>query len=161
FDGDQAIWKWDLDRIHARRFTDNVVDLMVTKIERLPAGTRETLKQLACLGNMAGITTLARVEDRSEEEVQTDLWPALRQGLILRLDSSCKFAHDRIQEAAYSLVPRESRVDAHLRIGRILLSRMTSAEIAENIFDVVNQLNVGVAHISDWNEQQQIAELNF
>ncbi|MBV9873147.1 MAG: AAA family ATPase [Verrucomicrobia bacterium] len=161
FDADEAIWKWDLDRIHARRFTDNVVDLMVTKLERLPAGTRETLKQLACLGNMAGITTLAMVEDRSEEEVQADLWQALRQGLILRLDSSCKFAHDRIQEAAYSLVPRESRVEAHLRIGRILLSRMTSAEIAENIFDVVNQLNIGAAHINDWNEKQQIAELNF
>jgi PAS domain S-box-containing protein len=161
FDADQAIWKWDLDRIYARRFTDNVVDLMVTKLERLPAGTRETLKQLACLGNMAGITTLAMVEDRSEEEVQADLWQALHQGLILRLDSSCKFAHDRIQEAAYSLVPSESRIEAHLRIGRILLSRMTSAEIAENIFDVVNQLNVGAAHISDWNEKQQIAELNF
>jgi PAS domain S-box-containing protein len=161
FDMDQAIWKWDLDRIHSRQFTDNVVDLMITKLARLPVGTRETLKQLACLGNIAGITTLAMVQDRSEEEVHADLWPALRQGLILRLDNSCKFVHDRIQEAAYSLVPRETRVEAHLRIGRILLSRMTPAEIAENIFDVVNQLNVGASQISDWKEKEQIAELNF
>jgi predicted ATPase/signal transduction histidine kinase len=161
FDTEQAIWKWDLDRINARRFTDNVVDLMVAKLERLPTGTRETLKQLACLGNMAGITTLAMVQDRPEEEVQANLWEALCQGLILRLDDSCKFVHDRIQEAAYSLVPAESRVETHLRIGRILLSRMTSLEIAENIFDVVNQLNVGASRISDWGEKQQIAELNF
>src|SRR6201998_3576142 len=102
FDTEQAIWKWDLDRINARRFTDNVVDLMVAKLERLPTRTRETLKQLACLGNMAGITTLAMVQDRPEENVQANLWEALCQGLILRLDDSCKFVHDRIQEAAYS-----------------------------------------------------------
>ena len=161
FDSDQATWKWDLDRIQARRFTDNVVDLMVAKLGRLPVGTRETLKQLACLGNIASITTLAMVQDRSEEEVHADLWQALCQGLILRFDNSCKFVHDRIQEAAYTLVPSGSRVEAHLRIGRILLSRMTSAEIAENIFDVVNQLNVGAPQISDRNEKEQVAELNF
>ena len=161
FDTDHAIWKWDLDRIRAQQFTDNVVDLMVGKLGRLPVGTRETLKQLACLGNIAGITTLAMVQNRAEEEIDSDLWHALCQGFIFRLDSSCKFVHDRIQEAAYSLVPDESRVEAHLRIGRILLSRMTSAEIAENIFDIANQLNVGISRISEWNEKEQIAELNF
>jgi PAS domain S-box-containing protein len=161
FDPEQAIWKWDLDHIRARRFTDNVVDLMVAKLGRLPVGTRETLKQLSCLGNIAGITTLAMVQNRPEEEIQADLWQALCRGFIFRSDNSCKFVHDRIQEAAYSLIPAESRIEAHLRIGRILLARMSSTEIAENIFDVVNQLNFAISQIKDWTEKERFAELNF
>ena len=56
FDHDAARWCWDLDRIHAKGYTDNVVDLMVGKLERLPADTQQALQQLACLGNIAEIT---------------------------------------------------------------------------------------------------------
>src|SRR5262249_38671108 len=36
FDHDAACWSWDLDRIHAKGYTDNVVDLMIMKLVRLP-----------------------------------------------------------------------------------------------------------------------------
>ena len=53
FDHGAARWFWDLARIHAKGYTDNVVDLMVGKLSRLPISTRKFLQQLACLGNSA------------------------------------------------------------------------------------------------------------
>jgi PAS domain S-box-containing protein len=161
FDARDGTWKWDLEAIHARGFTDNVVELMVSKLERLPIGTREALKLFACLGNSATTRILATVQEKSGEEVHSDLSEAARQGFVLPLDGSYKFLHDRVQEAAYSLIPEASRAEIHLRIGRILLSRMPPDEVCEKILDVVNQLNLGAALVTGWNEKEQIAKLNL
>jgi PAS domain S-box-containing protein len=161
FDAREEVWTWDLDRIHARGFTDNVVDLMVGKLKRLPAATQEALKQLACLGNRADIATLSIVDGKPADQVHQDLWDAILLGFVVRLEGSFKFVHDRVQEAAYSLIPAGLRAEAHLRIGRALLARMAHGEIADRTFDVVNQLNSGISLVTDWNEKQQIAELNL
>ena len=161
FDHGSGRWSWDLGRIHAKGYTDNVVDLMVGKLNRLPVETQKTLKEFACLGNSAEVATLSIVHGTSEEEVHSDLWEALRLGFIVRLEGSYKFGHDRVQEAAYLLIPEELRAEAHLRMGRQLYSSMTTEEIAENIFRVVNQLNAGAALISERTEKERVAELNL
>jgi len=161
FDHSQRRWTWDLNRIQAKGYTDNVVDLMVGKLNRLPIGTQETLKDLACLGNNAEVATLSIVHESLEEEVHSDLWEALRLGYIVRLESSYKFTHDRIQEAAYLLIPEHLRAETHLRIGR-LMAACTSPETREEaIFEIVNQLNRGTALISSEEEREQLAELNL
>jgi len=161
FDASEVTWTWDVNRIRVKGFTDNVVDLMVAKLKRLPAATQEALKQFACLGNSAETRILSMVRGGSEEEVHMDLWEAVRGGLILRLGSSYKFLHDRVQEAAYALIPEEFCPQMHLRIARLLIAKMTRDEIAEKIFDVVHQLNSGLALISDPDEKEQVAELNL
>src|SRR5713101_6758538 len=67
FDSVATAWQWDMDRIRAKSYTDNVVDLMAGKLRRLSAPTQEALKQLACLGNVAEIATLTRVHGDTEE----------------------------------------------------------------------------------------------
>ena len=161
FDHGSGRWSWDLGCIHAKGYTDNVVDLMVGKLNRLPVETQKTLKEFACLGNSAEVATLSIVHGTSEEEVHSDLWEALRLGFIVRLEASYKFGHDRVQEAAYLLIPEELRAEAHLRIGRQLYSSMTPEEVAENIFRVVNQLNAGAALITERAEKERVAELNL
>ncbi|MGY3620247.1 AAA family ATPase [Bradyrhizobium sp. USDA 10063] len=161
FDYGEARWCWDLNRIHAKGYTDNVVDLMVGKLNRLPAETRNALQKLACLGNDAGFTMLRIVYQDSEEEMHGQLWEAVRAGLIFRSEDSYKFLHDRVQEAAYSLIPEESRAEAHLRIGMLLAAQTPPEKLEETIFEIVNQLNRGSHLITSIEELERVAELNF
>jgi predicted ATPase len=161
FDHGNARWSWNVDRIHAKGYTDNVVDLMVGKLTRLPVETQAALQQLACLGNIAEITTLSIVHGTSEEEVHLDLWEAVRLELIVRLEGVYRFVHDRVQEAAYSLIPADLRAAAHLRIGRLLAARTPPEKREEAIFEIVNQLNRGAALITARDEREQLAELNL
>jgi hypothetical protein len=126
FDPVAAAWQWDINRIRAKSYTDNVVDLMAGKLKRFSAATQEALKQLACLGNLAEIATLTLVHGETGEAMHAALWEAVHAGLVFREDSAYKFLHDRIQQAAYTLIPEEHRAEVHLRIGRVLLASMTA-----------------------------------
>ena len=161
FDHGAQRWSWDLGRIHAKGYADNVVDLMVGKLARLPDEAQRALQQLACLGNVADITTLAVVLGSSEDEVHAALWEAVRPELVERLPGTYRFGHDRVQEAAYSLIPEEQRAAAHLRIGRLLVARTPPQSREEVIFEIVNQLNRGAALITAREEREQLAELNL
>jgi PAS domain S-box-containing protein len=161
FDHEAARWRWELDRVHAKAYTDNVVDLMVGRLTRLPVETQAALQQLACLGNVAKITTLSVVLGKSEDDVRSVLWDAVRLELIEQLEGSYKFIHDRVQEATYSLIPDRLRAEAHLRIGRLLAARTPAEKREEAIFEIVNQLNRGAALITSSAEREQLAELNL
>ena len=161
FDRNDARWLWDLNRIHAKGYTDNVVELMVGKLNRLPIQTQKAVQELACLGNSAEITTVSIVHGASEEQVHSDLWEAVRLELIARQEGAYKFIHDRIQEAAYSLIPEHSRAEAHLRIGRLLWAHTATEKREEVVFEIVNQLNRGAALITSQDEREQLAELNL
>jgi len=161
FDRDAGTWIWDIARIRGKGYTDNVVELMIGKLKRLPAITQEALKLLACLGNGAEIATLTMIRDQSEEALHTASWEAARTGLIFRLDGSYAFLHDRVQEAAYALIPDDERASAHLAIGRLLASRTPPEELEEKIFEIVNQLNRGAALLIDRDEKTQVATLDL
>jgi PAS domain S-box-containing protein len=161
FDPITRAWQWNMDRIRAKSYTDNVVDLMAGKLKRFSSTTQEALKQLSCLGNVAPIANLALVHGTTEEAVHTALWEAVHAGLVFREDSVYKFLHDRIQQAAYSLIPDEQRADVHLRIGRALLASMTADELAEHLFDVANQFNRGAARLIDRDEKVHVAAIDL
>ena len=161
FDRDAARWTWDLARIRAKGYSGNVVDLMVGKLRRLSEGTQTTLQQLACLGNVAAVATLSVVFGQSEEELRTAFLEAVHNGLILRQERSYAFLHDRIQEAAYALIPESARAEVRLRIGRVLLASLTADGLTEHLFDVANQLNWGTALLVDRDEKVQVAEIDL
>ena len=161
FDHGQGRWSWDLNRIHAKGYTDNVVDLMVGKLNRLPVETQNALQQLACLGNSADFAMLRMVYQDSNEEMHGQLWEAVRAGLVFRSEDSYRFLHDRVQEAAYSLIPEELRAETHLRIGRLFVAYTPPEKREERIFEIVNQLNRGSHLITSAEESERVAELNF
>jgi PAS domain S-box-containing protein len=161
FAHDTAKWSWDLDRIHAKGYADNVVDLMVGRLVRLHAAAQTAVQHLACLGNAADVSTLSLVYGTIETEIHSVLEEAVRAELIERRNNSYRFIHDRIQEAAYSLVPESSRAEAHLRIGRLLAAHTPPEKREEAIFEIVNQLNRGAALITSPEEREHLAEFNL
>lgn len=155
------VWQWDMDRIRAKGYTDNVVDLMAGKIQRLSAGTQEALKELACLGNVVEVGTLALIRGKTEEQLHAALGEAVRAGLVFLDDSSYRFLHDRIQQAAYSLIPEETRAQIHLELGRTLLARMTAEQRAEHLFDLANHLDRGATLLIEREEKVLVAEIDL
>jgi PAS domain S-box-containing protein len=160
-DAQHWVWQWNLDQIKAKDFADNVVDLMVGKLRNLPLPAQEALLLAACLGNTFELRHLALVSRKSATETEQRLAAAVRERLLLRTRGSGKFLHDRIQQAAYSLIPATQRAAVHLRIGWVLLASLTADELVEHLFDVANQFNRGAALLDDRVEKAQVATLDL
>jgi PAS domain S-box-containing protein len=160
FDASDAGWRWDLGPIRSVGYTENVVDLMVGKLSRLPRTTQDALRALACLGNAGSTSTLALIHGTSDEQLHSDLWEALRLELIVRSDDVYRFVHDRVQEAAYSLLPQEQRAQNHYRIGK-LLTAQPSERREEDVFEVVGHFNRATALLTDPQERAETAMLNL
>ena len=161
FDAVAGAWQWDIHRIRTKSYTDNVVDFISGKLRRLSAPTQQALKHLACLGNVAEVATLALVQGETEEAMHVALQQAVRAGLVFQQEDTYKFLHDRIEQAAYSLIPDEDVANIHLHIGRVLLASMTPDKLAENLFDVANQFNRGAALLIDRDEKARVATIDL
>lgn len=163
FQADRGSWMWDMDRIRSRGITDNVAHLLSAKLGRLPVSTREAIGQLASLGNAADAATLAMVRGVTPGELMATLHDAVEAGLIVHESGvgSFGFVHDRVQEAAYETIPEDARAAEHLRIGRVLLSLTPESDLAERIFEIVNQLDRGAEVIVARDERLRAAELNL
>ncbi|MCB0225377.1 MAG: PAS domain S-box protein, partial [Anaerolineae bacterium] len=179
---DQSGWRWNIDQIRAKDVTDNVVTLMAGKISKLAPTTQHVLKLAACAGNTVDLKTLAIINERPVSETLVYVLDGVAEGLLLPLDDHYKlaalapdsppaageadqavfkFAHDRIQQAAYTLIKPDRRNEIHRHIGQLLLANTPAEALAETIFDIVNQLNHGAALISDLADQLRLAKLNL
>ena len=162
FDHEKTQWRWDLERIHAKGYTDNVADLMVSKLGGLPHETQAALLELACFGSGAEVKMLALARGTSEAQVHADFREADRLDLVRRLERSYAFVHDRVREAAYALQPdADSRAGLHLRIGMALAMQLTSEATSERIYIVANQLNRGVTASRRAPERDRIIAVNL
>ncbi|XYH93662.1 AAA family ATPase [Sorangium sp. So ce1128] len=153
-------WRWDLARIDALAYTDNVVDLMVRTIARLPPEAVEALKLAAAIGNRFELDVLATVSECSPEEVYGRLDPAVGEGLVTPGREGYRFAHDKVQEGAYAMIPEADRPAFHLRIGRLLAGKLDLSE-SQNLFDVVGHLNSAGDLVSAPAERLSLARMSL
>ncbi|ETW94899.1 MAG: hypothetical protein ETSY1_32885 [Candidatus Entotheonella factor] len=161
FDAPSRAWQWDVDRIEAMNITTNVVELMLQKLQRLPASTQQILSLAACIGNRFDGQTLAMIRDQTPEAMFDDLLPALREGLVLATAHTYRFLHDRVQQAAYTVMDEAAKRAAHLKIGRQLMARLSEGERAERRFELADHLNTGRELIADAGEKIALAQLNL
>ncbi|HAK61600.1 MAG TPA: hypothetical protein DCO77_14695, partial [Nitrospiraceae bacterium] len=154
-------WKWNIEEIRSLRVTDNVVDLLVGKIGKLPPETQQILKLASCIGNRFDLETLASVYEKSLDQVFVDLSDAVREGFIIPSGMNYLFLHDRIQEAAYSLITDEDKKEMHYKIGTLVLRQTEREDILEKVFYIADQLNAGAGLITNNTERNELAELDL
>ncbi len=179
-------WQCDIAKVKALTISDDVVEFMALQLQKLPPETQDMLKLAACIGSQFDLNTLAVVSEKSPEETATDLWKSLQEGFILPTSEiykfyqgkeqrettgilpttnaqlpKYKFLHDRIQQAAYSLIPEERKQATHLKIGQLLLKKSSETQRQERIFDIVGHFNFARGLISDEKARYELASLNL
>ncbi|MCH9697622.1 MAG: AAA family ATPase [Gammaproteobacteria bacterium] len=183
FDLVKKSWIWDLQSIDQQQSADNVIDLVVLKMDRLPAETQSLIKLGACIGNQFDLQTLSIISEQSLVSVAKGLWPAVKTGLLLtegdnhamlkgladdvhHLDTEFslvheRFLHDRVQQAAYSLIDQDHKQQVHLDIARLLLEKIPQQELDNHNFDIVEHYNQSIDLIDSDQERLQLAQLNL
>jgi predicted ATPase/signal transduction histidine kinase/DNA-binding NarL/FixJ family response regulator/tRNA A-37 threonylcarbamoyl transferase component Bud32 len=170
-------WQWEIDQIEALNITDNVVDLMIGKLKKLPEAAQQVLRLAACIGNRFDLDTLSIIYEKSTAETFQNLMSVLTEGFILpfsSLELNCEeiqssplairhfqFLHDRVQQAAYADRDEDQKKSVHLKIGRLLLKNSSANELEEHLFDIVEHLNIGRSRVDHASEKLEIANLNL
>ncbi|MCP4135954.1 MAG: AAA family ATPase [bacterium] len=162
-------WKWEMEVINKMQVTDNVVDLMADRISKLDKNTRDILMICSCIGSRFDLETLAIITESSIEENLFALASAIQEGLVcLEIKGYVSlqgneylFRHDRIQEAAYSLIPAAEKAKMHYTIGMKVLTTIDDDELPEKIFYIIDQLNKGIELVLEDSERIVLAGLNL
>ncbi|WP_346341762.1 serine/threonine-protein kinase PknK [[Phormidium] sp. ETS-05] len=170
-------WQWDIAQIEAVGITENVVELMIGKLKKLPEATQEVLRLGACLGSQFDLNTLCLIYEMEATTTFQGLLPAIKEGLLLPISDmsmpeeelinfpllilSYKFLHDRVQQAAYSLIDDDQKQAVHLRIGRMLLASTPVEYRSDRVFELVDHMNVGRYLIAEEAEKLELAALNL
>ncbi|BAY59668.1 serine/threonine protein kinase with two-component sensor domain (plasmid) [Leptolyngbya boryana NIES-2135] len=176
FDFYKNSWQWNLKEIETLNSTDNVVELLVDRLRKLPDATQQVIQFAACIGNRFDLKTLSIVLQPSTLETTAQaLSIAVQQGLIVPLSAleivqsdttepilvsdRYKFLHDRVQQAAYALIDDREKQSVHLQIGKLLYANYS--ESSEQLFELVGHFNLGQALITQADEKTQLAHLNI
>lgn len=154
-------WQWDAAKISCMQVADNLVEMLAGKIGKLSPNTQEVLKMCSCIGNRFDLETLAAVRNSSVEKALEDLTEAIGEGMISRVGDYYAFHHDRIQEAAYSLVGDAEKPALHYRIGKLTLETTPLGELSGKLFYIVDQFNNGIEMIRDDQERLKLVSLNL
>ena len=181
FDWEIRHWQCDIAQVKAVALTDDVVEFMALQLQKLFAETQNSLKLAACIGAQFDLQTLAIVSEQAPEDAATTLWKALQEGLIIpntevykffmqsdtiavadaAANPTYRFLHDRVQQAAYSLIPENQKQVTHLQIGRLIQQATSISEQDQKLFEIVNHLNKGAALIQADQEKQNLVQLNL
>ena len=175
YDVDRQGWRWDAVKIAGADLGEDAVDIFIERIRKLDDPSQKVLKNGACIGNVFSVAQLARVCELKPGETVKLLWPAVEKGLIHSQDAVSlmgeddvsfnehyfEFNHDQIQMACYALTTESDRQRIHLKIGRALASGLDEPGVDENLFEIVNQYNLGIALVEDGDERDRLLKMNL
>ncbi len=168
FDAENLTWSYDLHLVQQAKISDNVIELMVQLIQRLPQTTQQVLKKASCIGSRFATDVLSIINNTTLAETNAELIYATEQGLIIPFNSWQKegpeeftFLHDKIQQALLSLLSDDERKRIHLQIARVLLSTSANIETDEKIYEIANHFNYASELVTSTEDIHKVAEINL
>ncbi|EPG67815.1 protein kinase domain-containing protein [Leptospira wolffii] len=182
----EGVWKWDISKIRNTKISDNVVELLINRIRKLPPKIQETLELASCIGSSFDLALLTRILESDYKTALSSLQEAISEELIVPIGENYRlaesfeeteenreknyqtaktvtfrFQHDRVQQAAYEIVEDEKKKKIRLQLGRFLLEGADSKQIEDDIFDIANHLNIGSGLITEPAEKLRLAQLDL
>jgi len=181
FNMEAGYWECDFTKVRQLALTDDVVEFMVGRLQKLPETNQNVLKLAACIGNQFDLATLAVVCEQTQDEAAENLWRGLQEGFVLpqtdtykffqgeqqlkksveSISVNYRFLHDRVQQAAYSLIRSGQKPATHLHIGRTLSQNLPQEQLDTNIFTIVNHWNQAIELITNSRERENLIQLNL
>ncbi len=168
FDFRQESWSWDIEALQSLGIADNVAELMVGKLQRLPHQVLNILQLASTIGTRFDLMTLAKLNGKTPTETEASLWIAMQEGMVAKETEATteesnlyRFLHDRIRQAAYSMISEADKCAIHLSIGRMWWEMRKEDLPEECNFEVVNQWNLGRSLIKNPGERLSLAQLNL
>lgn len=141
FDSDQMRWSWSLDEVARHRYADNVADLMIQRLRRLPSSQREILRLVAAVGGKCNESLLASLACIDPDRLNNRLKGLASAGFLSITQAGLFFTHDRVLEAAYELTPLEQRPTQHAEIA-IAMRELWSDKLSQATFEIANQVHL-------------------
>ncbi len=120
----QARWCWADDAVRALPTSENLVSGLVREFERLPAPVRQAAGVCACLGTEFSVDLLHGALGVDAAQADDLLLPLIRCDMLRPASAASdgarrlRFAHDRMQQAAYRLLDAGERARFHWAIAR-------------------------------------------
>jgi predicted ATPase/signal transduction histidine kinase/CheY-like chemotaxis protein len=169
FNSGENQWRWHIQESDDIELPNNIVELFAIKFRKLDEQTQNLFFLAACLGNRFDLETLGIISSKPPQRCRELLFSSNAKEMLLPDDQKVDnqgskvitFLHDRVQQAAFTLVEPDKIPVTLLKIGRLLLSRLTPEQLDERLFEVVNNLNTGSHLIVDATEQKKMVELNI
>lgn len=159
-------WTWDMEALSALNIPEDVVSFMTAKLRKLPEDCCGLLKMAACIGNSFDAGTLSVAVERLEADVLAGLQPAALAGIVLpRPDGepgsrAFEFIHDRIHQAAYSLMTENEKKETHYTLGRRLLQN-ADGQPEDSLPVIIKHCNLGLDLLEDEPARLKMAYCNL
>ncbi|TGK05001.1 GAF domain-containing protein [Leptospira semungkisensis] len=182
----EGVWKWDIAKIRNTKISDNVVELLINRIRKLPPKIQETLELASCIGSSFDLALLTRIRETDYKTALGAIQEAIQEELIVPVGDNYRlaealdekesnkeklyqaaktvmyrFQHDRVQQAAYEIIDEDKKKKIRLQLGRFLLENADQKQIEDNIFDIANHLNIGSSYITEAPEKLKLAQLDL
>ena len=181
YESDKGCWTYNVLKIKESDISENVIELIIKKLRKLPENILDILGKASCIGNSFDLQLISIITNQNIEDTRINLSQAIDEEFIIESDdvnidtiksfqpdnemavhtkSKFKFIHDKIQQAAYEMIPEKDKQGIHLQIGRLLHDNFHDTNNSD-IFNIVNQYNFGIDLIIDEDELNLLSKLNY
>ncbi len=154
-------WEYDIPRITAVGISENVADLIISRMQMLDDDALVLLKQGACIQGGIPASVLAKSLGLELEKIETLLWKSLQVKFLEKRESEYHFSHDKILEAVDSLITSDERVAIHRRLAAYYMGEAQGAGLKTSVFTLLHHYAYYCDTVTDPEQRKQMVDFYF